>query len=284
MKTIPVRYSGRSGEWVYYMRGRKQCRRRYVVPKDPRTPAQLRVRATFGAASHYWSHTLDISEAQRDAWEAAANKRKSRPRLGQSGPLTGQQYFMAKACRWGRGSPSCLPVPGAFQPWVQGIRPSDQGAQSPPHRQSGKVLPYTGTTWGTRRTCEGHTCGHARRASIPPSFGSGVCGEHLLSGLRRPGPFPVRPARISLACPSRTPCGSRPAPGAGSLSACSGPERGRNKAFPLPARLAAVASMVSTVLQGSGASSPQPPPPSEEREFQPVLGGSGKMHALWKRP
>src|SRR5512146_465634 len=107
MKTLPVRYSGRSGEWVYYVRGKKQCRRRYVRPRDPRTPAQLRVRAAFGAASRFWSHTLELTEAQRDAWEAAANKRQSRPRLGQSGPLTGQQYFMAKACRLkgGRASP-----------------------------------------------------------------------------------------------------------------------------------------------------------------------------------
>ena len=80
MRTIPVRFSGRSGEWVYYVRGNKQCRRRYVVPKDPRTPAQMRVRAAFGAASRYWSHTLELTEAQRDAWEAVANKRHSRPR------------------------------------------------------------------------------------------------------------------------------------------------------------------------------------------------------------
>ena len=98
MKTQPVRFSGRSGQWVYYVRGNKQCRRRYVVPKAPRTPAQLRVRAAFGAASHYWSHTLEITDPQRDTWEAAANRRHSRVRLGQSGPLTGQQYFMARAC------------------------------------------------------------------------------------------------------------------------------------------------------------------------------------------
>ena len=72
MKTLPVRYSGRSGEWVYYVRGNKQCRRRYVRPKDPRTPAQLRVRAAFGAASRFWSHADLLSDQDRDTWEAAA--------------------------------------------------------------------------------------------------------------------------------------------------------------------------------------------------------------------
>lgn len=50
----PLR-SGRRGQWVYYMRGNKQCRRRYVCPRDPRTPGQLRSRQTFGAASKAWS-------------------------------------------------------------------------------------------------------------------------------------------------------------------------------------------------------------------------------------
>ncbi len=90
--------SGREGDWVYYVRGTKQFRRRYVRPVDRRSPAQLRVRAALGAASKFWSHNLEITEAQRDAWEAAANKRQSRVRLGQSGPLTGQQHFVGRAC------------------------------------------------------------------------------------------------------------------------------------------------------------------------------------------
>ena len=37
--------SGRWGDWVYYVRGGEQCCRRYLMPRDPRTPAQLRSRA-----------------------------------------------------------------------------------------------------------------------------------------------------------------------------------------------------------------------------------------------
>ncbi len=89
--------SGRSGEWVYYMRGNKQCRRRYVRPRDPRTPAQLRVRKSFGAASKAWS-SPGLSPEERKSVRDAAKQVKSRPRLRQSGHLFGQQYFVKQAC------------------------------------------------------------------------------------------------------------------------------------------------------------------------------------------
>ena len=89
--------SGRRGEWVYYMRGNKQCRRRYVRPRDPRTPGQLRVRKTFGDASKAWSRP-GLSQEERQSVRAAAKKVQSRPRLLQSGHLFGQQYFVKQAC------------------------------------------------------------------------------------------------------------------------------------------------------------------------------------------
>jgi hypothetical protein len=90
--------SGRRGEWVYYMRGNKQFRRRYVRPRDPRTPAQLRVRQTFGAAAKAWS-SPGLSQQERQDVRTAAKKVQSRPRLRQSGHLFGQQYFVGQACR-----------------------------------------------------------------------------------------------------------------------------------------------------------------------------------------
>ena len=92
-------FSGRFGDWVYWVSNGKQHRRRYVRPKDRKTPGQLRTRAIFGAASKYWSNSPDITEQDRDAWEAAANQIQSHPRLDQSGPLTGQQYFVGQAVR-----------------------------------------------------------------------------------------------------------------------------------------------------------------------------------------
>jgi hypothetical protein len=88
--------SGRSGPFVYYMVNRKQCWRRYSVPKDPRTPAQKRSRAAFRAASRTWSQHRPLTDKQREAWYADGAKRQSRSRLGQSGPLTGQQNYIGR--------------------------------------------------------------------------------------------------------------------------------------------------------------------------------------------
>ena len=88
--------SGRSGPFVYYMVNRKQCWRRYSVPNDPRTHAQQRSRAAFRAASRTWSQEGPLTDKQRDAWYADGAKRQSRSRLGQSGPLTGQQNYIGR--------------------------------------------------------------------------------------------------------------------------------------------------------------------------------------------
>jgi hypothetical protein len=86
---------GRCGEWVYYrLRGNKQYRRRWVRPKDPRTPAQLQNRARLGAISRKYS--AELKDQEQTACIAAGAKLQSRPRLGQSGPLTGQQYSVRK--------------------------------------------------------------------------------------------------------------------------------------------------------------------------------------------
>jgi len=88
--------SGRCGDWIWYLRGRKQCRRLYAKPQNPRTPGQRYWRAQFGAASKRYSQSL--TEEQQVACIAAGAKLRSRPRLGQSGPLTGQQYSVQRDC------------------------------------------------------------------------------------------------------------------------------------------------------------------------------------------
>ena len=85
----PVLTSGRCGDYVRYVRGSKQYRRLYVKPTDPRTSKQRRGRAWFGDASGKYSQAL--TDEQRDACIAVGAKLRSRRRLGQSGPLTGQQ-------------------------------------------------------------------------------------------------------------------------------------------------------------------------------------------------
>jgi len=91
----PTIRNGRCGDWVYYLLpGNKQRRRRWVRPKDPRTPAQLQNRSRLAAASHKYS--AGLTKRQQDACIAAGARRPSRPRLGQAGPLTGQQYLVRK--------------------------------------------------------------------------------------------------------------------------------------------------------------------------------------------
>jgi hypothetical protein len=90
----PALKSGHCGDWIWWVRDDTQIRRPYVKPHDPRTPAQLRSRDRLSAASRKYSFSL--TEKQRDACIAAGAKRKSRPRLYQSGPLTGQQYSIRK--------------------------------------------------------------------------------------------------------------------------------------------------------------------------------------------
>jgi hypothetical protein len=117
--------SGRCGDWVWYLRDGRQLRRLYVKPQDPLSPAQRDCRAQFGAASARYSHSL--TEKQRAACIAAGVKVQSRPRLGQSGPLTGQQYsirrdYAAKAVQTVLESKS---MSGALQ--TKGISLSSSG-------------------------------------------------------------------------------------------------------------------------------------------------------------
>ena len=90
----PTPKSGRCGDWVWYFRNGKQCRRRYAFPRDPRTPAQLCCRARLGVVSKAYSYS--VTPEQRAACIAAGAKVQSQPRLAQSGPLTGQQYWVRR--------------------------------------------------------------------------------------------------------------------------------------------------------------------------------------------
>ncbi len=91
MHILDIPKSGRRGDYVFYMRRRRLFRRRYVVPRNVRTPARRRTRKDFGAIARAWAGKL--TEEQRRAWMASGAKVKSHPRLWQSGPLTGEMHF-----------------------------------------------------------------------------------------------------------------------------------------------------------------------------------------------
>jgi hypothetical protein len=123
MKMLEIRKSGRDREYVYFMRGNKLCRQRYVVPTTRRTRATAHARGALGALAKAWR---ELTEEQRLAWIAAAAKVLSHPRLGQSGPLTGAQYFVGiNSARAGIGREMLLwpPERVVFGPSpVEGLR------------------------------------------------------------------------------------------------------------------------------------------------------------------
>jgi plasmid stabilization system protein ParE len=91
MKVLDIPKSGKCRDVVFYRVRGLQYWRRHVVPRNPRTAAQRRAREILSAVSKAWSELL--TERERRAWMVAGRKVSSHPRLGQSGPLTGEMYF-----------------------------------------------------------------------------------------------------------------------------------------------------------------------------------------------
>jgi hypothetical protein len=142
--------SGRCGDWVYYLLpGGKQCRRRWVRPSDPRTTVQGQNRVRFGAASHKYSAAL--TEQERDAWVAAGARRQSRPRLSQSGPLTGQQYYVQrKNAASVSAKAQCTKISSKVPKPQRVTRPTSgthRGITGMPPGQQGRRWRVTGTGW-----------------------------------------------------------------------------------------------------------------------------------------
>jgi hypothetical protein len=119
MKTLDIPRSGKCQNRVWQRN--RFCQYSYTafVPFNPRTPAQVAVRGTFGAVSARWR---TLTEDQRIIWCAVAKTKKSKPRLCQCGPLTGFLLFMKVNARLvNRGLPQVdlpLEYPRASQPGV----------------------------------------------------------------------------------------------------------------------------------------------------------------------
>jgi hypothetical protein len=91
MKVLDIPRSGKRGNMVWQRNRYGQYCYPAFIPSNPRTPAQVAVRGAFGAVSARWR---TLTEEQRVIWCAVAKHRKSKPRLGQCGPLTGFLYFV----------------------------------------------------------------------------------------------------------------------------------------------------------------------------------------------
>jgi hypothetical protein len=150
----PVLTSGRCGDYVRYVLRNKQHRRLYIKPTNPRTFKQQRERARFRAASSKYSQIL--TEDQRDACIAEGAKLQSRPRLGQSGPLTGQQYSIRKeyAASAAARMRKARATTKTLQP--QSVTRKYKSQVPQPQR-------FARSTLGTRRSVSGVPPGNSRR-------------------------------------------------------------------------------------------------------------------------
>ena len=95
MKVLDVPQVGKLGLTVTWPGRNGLIRRTYVIPSNPQTLEQLQVRSNLGTQANAWK---SLTDAQQDAWIAAAAQIQSRPTLGQSGPLTGLQLFTKVNC------------------------------------------------------------------------------------------------------------------------------------------------------------------------------------------
>ena len=94
-KKLDVPQSGKVGTTISVATRYGQTERQYVKPRDPKTQAQMRIRANLGRVAARWR---TLTEEQRRAWTLAAQDARSRPRLGESARLTGCQLFIKINC------------------------------------------------------------------------------------------------------------------------------------------------------------------------------------------
>jgi len=110
MKILDTPRSGKCGQTVAFQSRFGLCLRQHVPQKAGLTPARQHVCAIFGNNSRKWSPAL--TDEQRDRWVFAGAQVLSHPRLGQKGPLTGQQLWQAiSTVRSIVGLPESLEVP-----------------------------------------------------------------------------------------------------------------------------------------------------------------------------
>ena len=106
MKILDPTGSGKQGLYITRNTRFGQVSQDYVIPANPRTPAQVAVRMNLSRASAHWRA---LQEDQRDAWVAAAQ-------VG-DGPRRGFQLFSKINCtlaRFGRAQVEAPPPPPQF--------------------------------------------------------------------------------------------------------------------------------------------------------------------------
>jgi hypothetical protein len=91
MKILDIPKSGKCGQVVAFQSRYGLCLRELINPRNTITPARQFMRGAFGHHSQVYSRKL--GDEQLDRWTLAGAQVMSDPRLGQNGPLTGQQLY-----------------------------------------------------------------------------------------------------------------------------------------------------------------------------------------------
>src|SRR3974377_481824 len=89
MKVLDTPRTGRIRSSVFYPSPFGLCCRTLVVPRDPASEAQCRMRQIFGVSSQWYG--LKLSDPQREHWILAAQTAPTHPSLNQYSRLSGQQ-------------------------------------------------------------------------------------------------------------------------------------------------------------------------------------------------
>jgi hypothetical protein len=95
MKILDIPQSGKRGLNVSQKSRNGLVSRALVIPTQPETDAQLRIRSYLRSVASQWR---GLTQTQRDTWTAEASAHQSKSRLGQSGALTGFQLYAKINC------------------------------------------------------------------------------------------------------------------------------------------------------------------------------------------
>ncbi len=142
--------------------------RRRVIPANPRTERQMEVRRNLAEQARRFG---DLTDAQREAWSAAATTYRSHPRQGQSGLLTGHHLFIRVNCK--------LALFG-LEPLNTPPPPPEFGELAP----QDLVITNTAGAIAVKLVCPADPGDNTvLRASSPKSAGVGICREFRIIGM-----------------------------------------------------------------------------------------------------
>jgi len=140
----------------------------HVIPANPRTKRQSEVRRNLAEQARRFG---ELTDAQREAWHAAAATYRSHPRQGQSGPLTGLHLFVRVNCKlalFGLAPLDTPPPPPVFPE----LAPQEL------------VITNTAGVIAVKLVCPADPGNNTvLRASRPQSAGVGICREFRIIGM-----------------------------------------------------------------------------------------------------